>query len=227
MDQTFIMPSFRYTGDIPESSKEVFDPTSITSMAATNSNGGELRYAGGGKGRTDILEITTSDPDAKLFIGSFWIGTFRVTTEIPLPPGTYRFLSGIMLHSILILHSTYPDYKYKRYVIDNLHRGKLRQIQIYTYIEGKDYCYYNGNLNLAESFIETETIIPKQIPEPDPKGAQKCCPTCKQTIPLESPRTKRRREEKNRRRLPENYPLYFKRKIQELVDSGLIRRNLE
>lgn len=199
-------------------------------MAATNSNGEQLRYAGGGKGRTDILEITTSDPNAKLFIGSFWLGTFRVTTEIPLLPGTYRFLSGIMLHSILILHSSYPDYKYKRYVMDNFHRGKLRGIQIHTKISGRDYCYYNGFLNLPENFIigrltfpksiESETLIPKQIPAPE--GSRKCCPTCKQTVPLESPKTKRKREEKNRKRLPENYPSYFKRKIQELVDSGLL-----
>ena len=243
----FDMPPYRYDRScVPKGFTAQTEPYSTGSYITSVCNGDELRYLWGGA--ADILEFKTVDPNAKLVFC-----VFRYTPTLPeigepgsvvnygscpdviqedtvvihLPPGTYRILASLLSNQhVLIQHHRYPDYEYTRYLAPRRMKiSKLSSLRIYATIAERELYYQNGMIHAATSHPAPSDIVKVQIPNqmrPLTDYQKRCCPTCHQTWP-ESPRTKTKRERKNVKRLPENYPGLFKRKIYAILYSGLLR----
>ena len=206
----FKVPSYRYDGNVPKGASIIIDvrmPETVSAMS-----NGAIRCI---QKKGNIVEITTTDPNARFLF--WWNHLLQVDLVIAVPPGTYRFLSSLLTCYFSISHSAYPDYNVVYYKTPMTR--KLQDVKVYTSILGKEYYYYHGDLCETKSKpTSTDVKIPRQIPAPDTER-RKCCPTCKQSLP---DREKLQREGKNRKRRPENYPSYFRRKIDSIVSTGLI-----
>lgn len=207
MSQTFQVPVYRYKSSIPKNAVKVFDVKMPTATSTVSSGLENIPL------KENITEITTTDPKAFLIFSDF---RGQVIEKIQTPPGTYRFISTLLSCTLHISHASYPGYDYVYY--KTRATRKLRAVKVYTKISGNEYYYYQGEIRSSKSPpTPTDVKIPRQIPPSE--TPVRCCPTCKQKIPSKQ---NMKREEKNRRRLPEKYPSYFKRKIDSLVESGFL-----
>lgn len=215
----FDMPPYRYCGNIPEGFSRQMDPNySITTTSLANDG---LRSI---DGHADILEIKTTDPNAKLFIlrnSILGYGIQKDVLIIPLVPGTHRILKSLIPYSgIFIEHSQFPDYTSARYCVGGNTMRKIYRLKVYSRISGKEYYYKEGRINIAETPLDLSPVkiaIPPQQKLPE---YQKCCPLCKQKLP-DLP-AQRAIERKNRKRRPDLYPFSFKRKMNAIVESGFL-----
>jgi hypothetical protein len=220
----FDMPPYRYDGNIPKGFSQQIPKgnDSYYPITSTSSSGG-LRSIGG---HADILEITTTDPDAKLvfIFGGITYGVQSDAVVIPLVPGTHRILkSAVAYGAMFIEHSQFPDYTYVRYCVSGNMMRKIYRLKVYSTISGREYCYQYGMLNIVETPLDRSpikvSIPPQEKPLTDYKT--KSCQMCKQNLP-ESPRSKRERKRKNRKRRTDIYPDAFKRKVNRIVECGLL-----